>query len=253
MTRRKHRQIPQAAELPRLFDKTFVDELEHLAKAKLPTGTDRVRLRAGILYAALRYVAASSGPRRDEIVALFGAAVRYRHRETARRVAEMSEPTRTFIEKRGNSRSVGLTIPNSEAFEDPARRDEACETIVGLLRVGMRGGRPILYAPPAPQPRPPRRVAELGFVLLLEYTYQDATGVLPSYTANPERRGPFARLVQACLDRLAGVGVVNADEMLNELHRRRKKMDEYLRRRQQLNELLRRWEQLKNSGPVPKP
>lgn len=270
MTRRKRRQIPQAAELPRLFDETFVAQL--IRQGKLPTGTDVARFRAGILNATTWYVAAMTVPIGAEIAALFSAAARYRYRETARRVAELSESIRNAIEKRGNRRSVGLCIPDLAAFTDPARRDEACDTIIRLLRVGMKEGKPILYLQPAPTPRKGRREAELRFVLLLAYTFQDATGVLPSYTANPGRRGPFARLVQEFLDRVNGVGVVNAVEMLNELNRRRKNLRRwidlrarwewqanqlvrrlYLQRQRQFDELLRRWEQSRKLGTAPKP
>ena len=100
------------------------------------------------------------------------------------------------------------------------RRDDACEAIAGLLRVGLKGGKPLLNAP-QPRQRPPRREAELTFVMWLGIAYLDATSSTPPPdTANPERPGPFARMVQACLEKIApgadGVGLIN------ELHRRRK-------------------------------
>jgi hypothetical protein len=79
-------------------------------------------------------------------------------------------------------------------------------------------------------------------------------------------------MVQVCLDRIAGVGVVSAVETLNELQRRRRNLPRweklkrrweqqanelvrrwYLHRRQQLNDLVRRWEQLRKSGTAPNP
>jgi len=113
-----------------------------------------------------------------------------------------------------------LAIPNPKALTDRPRRGKACKTIVRLLRVGMKkGGKALLYAPP-PRQRPPRREAELNFVMWLEVASLEATGMPPPLTANPARPGPFARMVQTCLDRIA-LGA-NAVEMLYELHRRRK-------------------------------
>jgi hypothetical protein len=215
------RRIPTLEELPRIFDEKFVRE------QRPPRGTDVPLLAAAILEATQRYVAEMAIPSdpamRDEIRALYSAASRHRYKEAAARISRLSAQTRAILKKRGDRRSIGLVIPEPEAFTDPARRDEACETIVRLLRVGgMKGGKPILYEPQV-RSRPPRRDAERTLVMWLEVAYYEASGkTKPTFTADPgvARPGPLTRLVQAVLDRVAGPGV-NAVEMINELHRRR--------------------------------
>jgi hypothetical protein len=230
VTRRKQRHFPVRGDLPRVFDESFVAQLGLPASAK-------IRFRAGLLNAAGRYVADMAVPSRGRLLGLYSAANRNRHGEASRRLTEMSPATRAFIEKRGAR--IGLAIPDPQAFMDPARRDDAFERMLTLLRVGMtRDGKPRLHLPPPPVPRAPRREAELRFVMLIEHAYQDAVGKLPSYTASAALPGPFARMVQKCLDRIAGDGVVSAAKMLNELHRRRREM--------------RRLDQLPGSGTAPK-
>jgi hypothetical protein len=218
---KKDRRIPVPEELPRILDDKFIRDLAQ--QAKLPLDADIPRFAAEIRHAALRYVAVmtitSDRAMRDEIQALYSAAVRHRYKETATRIDKLSEQTRAFLKRRGDRRSVGLAIPEPEVLKDFGRRDQACETIVRLLRVGMKGGKAILHAP-TPHPRPPRRKAELDLVMWLRVAYLDATGMPPTHTANPNRPGPFARMVQTCLDKIAPG--TNAAEMLNELHRRRK-------------------------------
>jgi hypothetical protein len=219
MPRAKKRHIATSEELPSLFDDKFVRE------QRLSLRTDIPALVNAILETAGRYLAEMAVPdervMRAEIFGLYSAADRRRYRETARRVSGLSSQTRAFLNKRGARRRVGLVIPDADAFDDPARRDEACETVARLLRVGMKGGKPILHAP-KPQPRPSRRKAELNLVMWLEEAYYRATGK-PTITANPGLKppGPFTRLAQAVLDRVAGPGV-SAVDMINELQRRRK-------------------------------
>ncbi len=89
----------------------------------------------------------------------------------------------------------------------------------------------VLYAP-TQQQHPPRRAAQIAFVMGIEAAYVEATGEAPNATANLNRPGPYARFVQACLDRLrAGA---NAVEIINERDRRRKIM--------KLRNVARRWD-----------
>jgi hypothetical protein len=216
----KQRRIPAPKDLPRILDDNFI--LGLVQQAKLSCTANIPRFSAAIRDAAQRFVTVMAIPRelvmRDEIRGLYSAADRRRYRETARRISQLTPQTRVFIKKRGDRPTVRLAIPNTQAFNDPASRDEACETIVRLLCVGMERGKPLLHAP-QPQPRPPRRKAELDLVMWLEVAYLEATGMMPPRTANPNRPGPFARMVQTYLDRIAPGA--NAVEMLNELHRRR--------------------------------
>ena len=56
-----------------------------------------------------------------------------------------------------------------------------------------------------------------------------AAEVPPPHTAHASNPGPFARMVQRILN-LAGARHANAVELINELHRRRRKMDRRGRR-----------------------
>jgi hypothetical protein len=79
----------------------------------------------------------------------------------------------------------------------------------------------MLHAPELQQ-HPARRDAARNFVKWLRVAYLEATGEHPSFTANPERPGPFARMAQACLDEITKGA--DAVELLNELQQRRKGM-----------------------------
>ena len=221
MRAKKKRRIPAPQKLPHIFDDKFIQGLAQ--QAKLSWAANIPRFAAAIRDAAKRYVAAMATPSdvtmRAEIEGLYSAADRHRYKETATRIGKLSKQTRAFIKKRGDRPTLSLAIPDPQAFNDPARRDEACGTIARLLHVGIEDRKVQLYAP-KPQSRPPRREAELDFVMRLELAYLEATGMPPPLTANPARPGPFARMVQTCLDRIA-LGA-NAVEMLNELHLRRK-------------------------------
>jgi hypothetical protein len=155
------------------------------------------------------------------------------YEEVAKRIERLSDPTRKLLNERSARPAAALEMPDLEAFRDPMRRDEACENIARLCRIGAcwkegrrrPGGKrsitlvSMLHAP-EPQQHPSRRKAQLNFVMWLRVAYVEATGEQPSLTANANRPGPFARMVQACLDEIrAGA---NAVELLNELQRRRK-------------------------------
>jgi hypothetical protein len=220
MRAKKDRRTPAPEELPRIFDDSFIQKLA--LQAKLPQEANIQHFAAAIRDAAERYVADRAIPSdtviRDEIKALYSAANRHRYKETATRINVLSTQARAFLE-RGDSRGVGLAILQPEPLADHRRRDDACEAIAAFLRVGMKGGKPLLIAP-QPRQRPPRREAELTFVMWLGVAYFDATRrTPPPHTANPDRPGPFARMVQTCLDEVApGADAVG---LINEMHRRR--------------------------------
>ena len=135
------------------------------------------------------------------------------YEDVARRRERLSEPTRKLLIERSVRHTVTLEMPGPEAFRDHARRDEACETIARLCRVGAcrkegrrrPGGKrsmtmvSTLHAPELQQ-HPARQKAELNFVMWLRLAYLDATGEPPPLTVNPQRPGPFARMVQHCLN-----------------------------------------------------
>jgi hypothetical protein len=230
---RKDWRIPAPEDLPRIFDDKFILRLAE--QAKLSWAANISRFSTAIRHVARQYVADKAIPSdravRDEIKALFSAAIRYRYKETATRISKISERTRALLKTRGDR--LSLAIPEPEALRDHVSQDEACETIVRLLRVGMKGGKPLLYTPERPEweprQRPPRRKAELDFIMWLEVAYLEATGMPPTHMANPDRPGPFARMVQACLNKIAPGA--NAVELLNKLHERRLAKAPKLRKR----------------------
>jgi hypothetical protein len=223
----KNRRIPAPEEVLRIFDDNCIEVLAK--QANLSWAANVPRFAAGVRCAARQYVADQAIPSdravRDEIKALYSAANRYRYKETATRLGKISERTRALLKTRGDR--LDLAIPEPEALRNGASQHSACETIVRLLRTGWEYGKPLLYSPgpaksldPPEKPRrPPRRKAELDFVMWLEVAYFEATGIPPTHMANPDRPGPFARMVQACLKNIAPGA--NAVELLNELHQRR--------------------------------
>jgi hypothetical protein len=247
---KKERRIPKAQDVPRIFSDQRIRELAAEAKLLL---NDNLRFAAGAREAALIYIgdasAASDNEVHHEVDELLRAADRAvkrpKHKDAAyedvaKRIERLSERTRELLNER-SIRAAALEMPDPEALRDPTRRDEACEAIARLCRIGACGKegrrRPggkrsmtmvsMLHAPEAEQ-HPARRKAELNFVMWLRVAYLEATGKRPSPTANPARPGPFARMVQACLDEIRASA--NAVELLNELQQRRKgkKQDETL-------------------------
>jgi hypothetical protein len=248
---KKERRIPKTEDVPRIFSDQRIRELA--AEAKLPLGDD-LRFAALAREAALIYIGEASTPSNNEVhnevdglLRAADRAVKQRkgkeaaYEDVARRRERLSEPTRKLLNERSVRPTVTLEMPDPEAFRDHARRDEACETIARLCRVsacwekGRRrpGGKrsmtmvSTLHAPELQQ-HPARQKAELNFVMWLRLAYLDATGEPPSLTANPKRPGPFARMVQHCLDEVHASA--NAGALLNELQQRRKgkKQDEAL-------------------------
>ena len=236
MRAKKEKRIPKAQDVPAIFSDQRVREL--LAEAELAVGDD-VCFAAAVRDAALIYVReageASGNEVHYEVDELLRAAVRAakaRKRKDAAcenvavRIEQLSGRARKLLSKRG-------TLPDAEALRDPASQCDACETLASICRIGARweedrrrpsGKRsmtivPFLHAPELQQ-HPPRREAHLNFVMWLRIAYLEATGKQPSLTANPARPGPFARMVQACLDQVQASA--NAVELLNELQRRRK-------------------------------
>jgi hypothetical protein len=254
---KKERQIPKAQDVPRIFSDQRIRELA--AEAKLPVGDD-LSFAAGVREAALIYISEASAASDnevyyevDELLRAADRAVKRRknkdaaYEDVAKRIERLSERTRQLLNER-SSRAATLEMPHPEAFRDIARRDEACEAISRLCRIGAcreegrrrpGGKRSITIAStlhaPELQQHPARKKAQLNFVMWLRVAYIEATGKRPSPTANPVRPGPFARMVQLCLDKVQASA--NAVEMLNELQRRSKgkKQDEDLSDQQPLD------------------
>ncbi len=143
---KKERQIPKAQDVPRIFSHQRIRELA--AEAKLPLG-DALRFAALAREAALIYIGEASTPSGNEIhyevdqlLRAADRAVKQRKgkeaacEDVARRFERLSEPTRKLLKERSVRPTVTLEMPDPEAFRDIARRDEACETIARLCRIG---------------------------------------------------------------------------------------------------------------------
>jgi hypothetical protein len=224
--------------------------LERLVRA---SHLDVARLGAGIRIAALGYALdrqhqdPNPNEIRREIAAHYAAALRQQHERVVTLAETLSPAACAYLatrQERPGLRAAGLRLPTLEALRDPARRDEACERVARICRIGGRivagrmrppgvrerraaqiEGRPSkgkqsrtfqakLHAP-APLYSLPKRPAVQMLVLRLALAWQQATGEPPARTARRGKFGPFTRLVAACLP-LMGVRHVSITRLINE-------------------------------------
>lgn len=235
---KKVRATPSLDDVPRIFSDGRVRQLA--ADAKLPLDDGLPPFAAAIRIAAETYIRDANIPSDNavhrEIKALYNAAAKRRHAEVAERIDALSNRTRDFINKRSAMPSIPWKIPAAAALRNEAKRDDACATIASLLRIGGRwkqgrrrpsGKRsmsfiPELYAPKL-QKHLPKRKAERDFVMWMQLAYLNATEQSPPHTAHHVNRGPFARMVKACLQ-LVGAQAADVVELINELQRQRRQM-----------------------------
>jgi hypothetical protein len=239
MATRKTAHPIEADEVSRVFDDASMERLACLSR--LPATADRQRFADSVREAARIYaVDARSVTVRDqrtEISALLRAAERGQYERVASLIEKVSPATRASLRARAKRPAFakpGLGLPAPEVLRDPATRTDACAAVARLCRAGGRyiagrrrpSGRqsvswePLLHAPQSLE-RPPKREAERRFVMHLQLAWTEATGDTPSLAANPNRPGPFVRMVQECL-KLVGAGHSDASGMINKLNRRRK-------------------------------
>jgi hypothetical protein len=240
-----------AADVPRLFNDACFEQLAIIGR--LPDTADRQRFGESIREAARIYAEdarrATIGKVRDEIASLYKAAEHKRYDRAAMLLANLSPEACTYLEalELPGPRGAGLRLPTADKLRDPKRRDEACEMIERLCRIGggyvvgrkrspgkrSKTWRPLLFAP-VPDKHPPKREAELQFVMNLQLAWLEAVGKPPTATVNPSRPDrPFANLVKKCL-KLANAHA-DAVGLINELRSRRnqeRKCLTDLRRRQ---------------------
>src|SRR5262245_47906199 len=233
---------------------TAPDAFRIVDNAKLPDNTDRHRLAKGIQEAAAIYIREVADPNpkqlHKEIQALYDAIAKQQYDQAALLREQLSVTTQNLLNDRAGR--LGFTFGSPADLRDPARRDEACATILKLCRIGgnrIEGRRrpsgkrsaatfkPLLYAPSGPPElaalnhRSPRnfskRDAERNLVMWLGVAWLEATGFPPSRTADRRNLGPFARLVREVLQLASGRdhsdGAVA--ERINELDARRRKME----------------------------
>jgi hypothetical protein len=256
MAPRKTRCPIAVDDVPRIFDAAWLDRLAKTER--LPAGIDLNRLLTGVRAAASIYATDArkldANAAHREIEAFYEAALGRKYERTAALRQTMSREAFVYLMtplKRPGPRAAGLWLPLATDFLDtgPAkivyrgqpvmlrsvqsRQDEACAMTETVCRIGadappgrMRSSgrrsrptlRPQLHAPALRQ-RPPRRDAELAFIVQLASAWEAATGKRPARTANFQKPGPFVRFVQQCLDRAFGRGVVSAVKLINRLAR----------------------------------
>ena len=136
------------------------------------------------------------------------------------------------IEQRADHR--GMALPNEGDLRDLDRRDEACDTVAALVRLGGRykvGRRRLtgkrsrtwhtdLLSVPSPR-NFPKRENERVFVERLRTGWRLVAKSEPAPTASHQRKGPFARFVQECLD-LVGARQASAVDIINAIAATRK-------------------------------
>jgi hypothetical protein len=166
-----------------------------------------------------------------EIAGLARAATSSNYSQAAHLIRNLSTGAHLLLRHR-EERSAALTgLPDPQDLLSISTRDQACRRIELMTIQGgfVKDGRarqcgkrssptmaPVLYAPPL-RGRPTRRDAEMWFLIWLRVAVTEATGSLPTPTANASAPGPFARFVQKCLD-LAGAQNVSAADLINRLN-----------------------------------
>ena len=228
----------EVVDVPRVFNYERIEQLATIGQ--LPSTADQKRFGEGVREAARIYATDARSPTagtvRDEIAALYRAAERREYERAATLLAHLLPPARAHLEKRlklPGPRKAKLRLPSTKSLLDH-RRDNACEMIERVCRTGgayvegrMRpsGRRSTTWQPtlcaPVPDAHPPKRAAELRFVMHLQAAWLHAVGKPPTATVNPSRPDrPFRNLVKQCLE-LTGARA-DAIGLINELRRRRR-------------------------------
>jgi hypothetical protein len=209
-------------------DSVFDDaEILNLAKVgKLPSTADFRRFADGIRGAARIYARDAPEPTQNEvhteIANLHRAAERRDYAQLALLLESLSSTAILILGLRPHFR-----LPTPEAVRDTLRQVEACETVRRMTSTGehweegrMRpsGNRSITFKTelqaPEKSPRFLKRQAERTFVMWLGIGWTEATGHRPAAKANNDNPGPFARMVQECLN-LIGAKHASAVELIN--------------------------------------
>ena len=207
------------------------DCISRLAKiGKLPPGADIGQFKEGIQCAAQIYARDARIPNDNavyhEIESLYRAAEVRDCQQLARLIGSLSPRAARLLNERAARPSVAISFPAVRDFYNTCRQTAACAKVASLCRVGghnqgrkrrtgkkSRTWQPLLHAP-NPRRNFSKRDAERNFVIWLRSAWLDATGDLPSKTADHRKRGPFVRVAHECLRLVGGehadaVGLIN--------------------------------------------
>jgi len=238
MRTKKFRPVIAAEDVAVVFNDVQVAKLAQAAKA--PPNTNMTALAEEVREAARIFACDAKlligNQLHAEIDELHKAADRRRYEEVADRIGNLSPLAQDMLKEQGG---WPIELPPLDALRDPARREDACELIARLCRFGGRlvdgrrrplgkrsrpTWRPLLYAP-EPRRQFPKRDVERDYVMWLQLAWLQATESRPARTADHRNPGPFARFARECL-RLVGAGHADVVELINEVHRRRREMNE---------------------------
>jgi hypothetical protein len=216
-------------DVTRVLDDNCVEWLACIGD--LPAAADMRVFADGIRDAARIYARDAREPANvnelhSEIEMLHKAAKRREYELVANMLAaELSATARDLLNERGARPNLGIQLPSPEALLDDVQRETACSNVTRLCQDGADGsGAPVLYAPERSR-HFPKRSAERNFVINLRLAWLEAVGEPPAATVNPSRSDrPFANLARKCL-RLVGAPHADAVELINELNRRRRRVE----------------------------
>jgi hypothetical protein len=236
---KKSRSPIAADDVLRIFNDQCIAELAKISK--LPAGADLRRFAEGVREAARIYARdariRTTNELHSEIATLYAAASRRRYEQVAAIIEKLSQEARALLNERGARSNLKCELPSPDALRDSVQQKRACAMIATLCQFGggyvdgrrrpsgkrSRSWRPLLYAPESRR-HFSRRAAERDFVMWLSVAWTEASGKPPARTAHHSAPGPFARLVHKCL-RLVGAQAADAVELINELNRRRRKIE----------------------------
>jgi hypothetical protein len=243
----------------RVFDDSRIQELAQLAR--LPKSADMSRFGESVRWAIRNYIAKSAVPTPNalhrEIAALHeaveckqycvlaeltekitptawsllaGRRARFAERVTSRRQIAGMSPSRGRV---GAQEHVP-DLPDSAAFRDRVRREQAARDLRALVSVGAKfdkrkrlSGRPTvslvpILAVPGPSRAEPRREAERELALWLRVSVAEAGAQVP-HAFDPRKPGPLARMIGECLALAGAPSRVNATglavQLLNDFHK----------------------------------
>jgi len=208
----------KVTDVVKVFDDNCIRRL--VETAKLPPTTDIDSFKEGIQCAARIYARDARIPNDNvvhrEIEWLYHAAEIRDYQQVATLVKSLSPRAAHLLNKRGARLGPTNWFPAAKDFHNTRRQAAACARVTSLCRVGghhqgrqrptgkrSRTWQPLLYAP-KPRRNFSKRDAERYFVILLKAAWLDATGNLPSRTADYRKPGPFARFVRECLQLVGG-------------------------------------------------
>lgn len=148
-------------------------------------------------------------------------------------LSNLSNATIVLLANRGKRFVKPILLPSPKDLVDSSSYHRVCSAIFSLCSMGRgrrkKRNRPTgrksetveidFFAPSATR-HPPKRQAEINFIMWVQIAWLEATKEEPTLSASFENPGPFVRLIKHCFSQ-AGADYANAVELINELNHRR--------------------------------